>query len=115
MKCLKFGAHFYTNCLKSWIYRLTTLNVNVRHKTKGVVRPILSHDFGSRSQVDLIDMQSSSHKSQYRWIMVYQCHLTKFCVLHALTSKRAAEVAFQLLDIFLQFGARCIMVLSVYS
>ena len=81
-----------------------------RHKTKGVViRPILSHDFGSHSQVDLIDMQSSSHKSQYRWIMVYQCQLTKFCVLRALTSKRAAEVAFQLLDIFLLFGAPCIL------
>ncbi|XP_070183106.1 uncharacterized protein [Littorina saxatilis] len=37
--------------------------------------------------------------------MVYQEHLTKFCVLRALTTKRAAEVAYQLLDIFLLFGA----------
>ena len=80
-----------------------------RPKTTGVVvRPILSKDFGSRSQVDLIDMQSSAH-SQYRWIMVYQCHLTKFCILRPLHSKRAAEVAFQLLDIFLLFGAPCIL------
>ena len=80
-----------------------------RPKTTGVVvRPIISHDFNSRSQVDLIDMQASP-QSQYKWIMVYQCHLTKFCILRPLTSKRAAEVAYQLLDIFLMFGAPCIL------
>ena len=34
------------------------------------------------------------------WIMVYQDHLTKLCILRPLTSKRAAEVAYQLIDIF---------------
>ena len=37
--------------------------------------------------------------------MVYQDNLTKYCTLRPLTSKRAAEVAFQLMDIFLMFGA----------
>jgi hypothetical protein len=37
--------------------------------------------------------------------MVYQDHLTKFVVIRPLTSKRAAEVAYQLMDIFLLFGA----------
>lgn len=37
--------------------------------------------------------------------MVYQDHLTKFCVIRPLTSKRPAEVAFQLLDVFLLFDA----------
>src|SRR5277367_5950751 len=37
--------------------------------------------------------------------MVYQDHLTKFCVLRAMSSKRAAEVAFNLVDIFLLIGA----------
>ena len=37
--------------------------------------------------------------------MVYQDHMTKFVVLRALKSKRAAEVAMQVLDIFLLFGA----------
>ena len=61
--------------------------------TKGVVvRPILSKDFSSRGQVDLIDMQSMAHIN-YKWIMVYQDHLTTFCVLRYLTSKRAAEAA----------------------
>ena len=44
-------------------------------------------------------------QGNYKWIMVYQDHLTKFCVLRPLTSKRAAEVAYQLLDIFLLLGA----------
>ncbi|XP_064118935.1 KRAB-A domain-containing protein 2-like [Macrobrachium nipponense] len=46
-------------------------------------------------------MQSCA-KGKYKGIMVYQDHLTKYCPL---TSKRAAEVAFQLMDIFLMFGA----------
>ena len=49
-------------------------------------------------------MQSMPN-GQYKWIMVYQDHLTKFCILHPLASKRAAEVAHQLMDIFLMFGA----------
>ena len=78
-------------------------------KTKGVVvKPILSSEFNSRAQVDLIDMQSLP-QGQYKWIMVYQCHLTKFVVLRPLTSKRAAAVAYQLLDIFLLFGAPAIL------
>lgn len=76
-----------------------------RHAIKGVVvRPILSRDYGSRGQVDLIDMQSMP-SGQYKWIMVYQDHLTKYCVLRPLSTKRAAEVAYQLMDIFLLFGA----------
>jgi hypothetical protein len=77
----------------------------VRPMTKGVVvRPILSKEFSARGQVDLIDMQSLSHGS-FKWIMVYHDHLTKFVVIRPLTSKRAAEVAYQLMDIFLLFGA----------
>ena len=80
-----------------------------RPTTKGtVVRPIVSKDFNSRGQADLIDMQSMK-QGEFRWIMVYQDHLTKFCVLRPLTSKRAAEVAYQLLDIFLLLGAPCIL------
>ena len=46
-----------------------------------------------------------SMQGRFSWIMVYQDHLTKFIVLRPLTSKRVAEVAYQLLDIFLMFGA----------
>ena len=80
-----------------------------RPKTTGVVvKPILSREFNSRGQVDLIDMQSAP-QGRFKWIMVYQCHLTKFVILRPLSSKRAAEVAFQLLDIFLLFGAPAIL------
>ena len=70
-----------------------------------VVRPILSSSFNSRGQVDLIDMQSMPD-GNYKFIMNYQDHLTKFCVVESLTSKRAAEVAYKLLtNVFLVFGA----------
>ena len=77
--------------------------------TKGVaVRPILSSEFNSRAQIDLIDMQSAAHNS-YKWILVYQDHLTKFVVIRALTSKRASEVAYHVLDIFLLLGSPSIL------
>ncbi|XP_037787727.1 KRAB-A domain-containing protein 2-like [Penaeus monodon] len=77
--------------------------------TKGVVvRPILSKAFASRSQVDLTDMQSMPH-SHFIWNMVYQIHFTKFCILRPLQTKCAAEVAFQLVDIFLLMGAPAVL------
>ena len=77
--------------------------------TKGVVmRPILSKDFSSRGQVDLIDIQSMAHMN-YKWIIVYQDHLNKFCVLRSLTSKRAAKVSYQLMDVFVLFGPPTIL------
>ncbi|XP_076089944.1 KRAB-A domain-containing protein 2-like [Mytilus galloprovincialis] len=72
--------------------------------SKLVVKPIISADFNCRGQVDLVDLQSVPDQ-EFKWIMHYQDHLTKFSVLRALKSKRAAEVAYQLLDIFLLFGA----------
>jgi hypothetical protein len=84
---------------------LECLKKRKRRAVKGVVvKPILSKDYGSRCQVDLIDMQSMPN-GVFKWIMVYQDHLTKYCVLRPLTSKRASEVAYQLMDIFLLFGA----------
>ncbi|XP_068216101.1 KRAB-A domain-containing protein 2-like [Palaemon carinicauda] len=42
-----------------------------RPTTKGtVVRPILTKNFSSRSQVDLVDMQAIK-QGNYKWIMVY--------------------------------------------
>ena len=51
----------------------------------------------------------SMEANKSKWILVYQDHLTKFCVLRALTSKRASEVAYQLVDIFLLIGAPMIL------
>ena len=41
--------------------------------------------------------------------MVYQDHLTKFVILRALKTKTAAEVAYNLIDIFTLFGAPSIL------
>jgi len=112
MKC-NLGAK-YANITKEALelfksYCITCQEKRKRNKTAGiVVKPLLSSEFNSRRQVDLVDMQSLP-QGQFKWIMLYQCHLTKFVILRALTSKRAAEVAFQLLDIFLLFGAPAIL------
>jgi hypothetical protein len=44
-----------------------------------VVKPIVRKEFNSRGQMDLIDMQSLCY-NDYRYIMVYQDHMTK-CVV----------------------------------
>jgi hypothetical protein len=54
--------------------------------------------------MDLIDMQSLSY-NDYRYIVVYQDQMTKFVVLRPLKSKGETDVAMQILDIFLLFGA----------
>ncbi|XP_045446899.1 uncharacterized protein LOC123655106 [Melitaea cinxia] len=61
-----------------------------------------------RCQVDLIDFQTQPD-GNFKFIMVYQDHLTKFVLLRALQCKRAAEVAYHLNDIFLTIGAPCIL------
>lgn len=73
-----------------------------------VVKPILSNELNSRCQVDLIDMQTNPD-GPYRFILVYQDHLTKFIQLHALQSKTAEEVSKKLLDIFCTFGSPSIL------
>jgi len=73
-----------------------------------VVKPMIFSNFNSRCQVDLIDYQSQPDEN-YKFLLVYQDHLTKFVVLKPLTSKRAEEVAYNILDIFLLIGAPVIL------
>ena len=54
-------------------------------------------------------LTSSMCHGQHKWIMVYQDDLTKFCILRPPTSKRASEVAYQLLGIYLLLGAPSIL------
>ena len=58
----------------------------------------------SRCQVDLFDLQTQPD-GDYKFILNYQDHLTEFVVLRPLKSKRAAEVAYHVLDIFCLFGS----------
>lgn len=70
------------------------------HLKRGLVsKPILQSTFNSRAQVDLIDMQSQYY-NDYRFIMNYQDHLTKYVVLKLLKSKCAEEMAHNLIDIY---------------
>ena len=62
----------------------------------------------SRCQVDLIDFQSQPDED-FKFIMVYQDHLTKFVVLRPLKSKTADEVCDNIIDIFTLLGAPCIL------
>lgn len=73
-----------------------------------VVKPIIHSEMNSRCQVDLIDMQSNPD-GQYKFILVYQDHLTKFVQLRPLKSKTADEVATTILNIFCIFGAPMIL------
>ncbi|GBL92082.1 KRAB-A domain-containing protein 2 [Araneus ventricosus] len=73
-----------------------------------IVKPIVSSVLNSRCQVDLIDMQSQAD-GDFKFIMVYQDHLTKFIQLRALKTNQAEEVACHLLDVFTIFGAPCIL------
>lgn len=73
-----------------------------------LVNQLKKSNINSRCHVDIIDMQSQAD-GDYKFIMVYQHHLTKFIQLRALTTKRAEEVAFYIVDIFTIFGAPCIL------
>ncbi|KAM4707160.1 baculoviral IAP repeat-containing protein 1-like [Discoglossus pictus] len=77
-------------------------------KKRIVVKPMVSSELNSRCQVDLIDLQSY-RDGEYQFIMVYQDHLTKFVQLRPLKTKRAEEVAYHVLSIFLTFGAPAIL------
>ncbi|XP_008189907.1 KRAB-A domain-containing protein 2-like [Acyrthosiphon pisum] len=73
-----------------------------------VSKPMLHNAFNSRAQVDLIDMQSQIY-NEFKFIMIYQDHLTKFILLRHLKSKRAEEIVFNLIDIHTTFGAPAIL------
>lgn len=77
-------------------------------KKGAVVKSTVFSDFISHCQVDLIDFQSQPDR-EYKFIMVYQGHLTKFVVLCPLESNTAEEVAYHLLDIFTLYGAPSIL------
>lgn len=76
----------YANIARATVELFNSLCVQCQLKrkrcaTKGVtVKQILSKDYGSGAQLDLVNMQSCAGV-KYKWIMVYQDHLTKYCIL----------------------------------
>ncbi|CAG4979166.1 unnamed protein product [Parnassius apollo] len=106
------GSH-YKNITRKDIETYLELCEPCQQKQKNikkgiVVKPIISSEFNSRCQVDLIDFRSQPDGDN-KFIMVYQDHLTKFVVLKPLKTKRAEEVAHTLLDIFTLLGAPAIL------
>lgn len=75
---------------------------------KIVVKPIISRCFMTRGQVDLIDLQSIAD-GDFKWLLNFQDHVTKYLCLRPLRSKQAVEVAQELIKIFLQFGAPTVL------
>ena len=83
-----------------------------------VLKPISSNTFGSRGQVDLIDMSSKNLKANlstdgktpYKFLLVYINHFTKKINLEPLMRESAEEVCEVLFDIFCQQGPpQCII------
>lgn len=56
----------------------------------------------------MIDLQSQAD-GDFKFILVYQDHLTKFVRLRPLKSKTAEEVAYHITDIFCELGAPTIL------
>lgn len=98
-------ANITTDMINIFLSLCETCQKKKKIGKKGLVsKPILHTEFNSRCQIDLIDMQSQPD-AQFKFILNYQDHLTKFVLLRPLQTKRAEEVASHLLDIFLTFGA----------
>lgn len=99
----------YVNITKDQLQLFADLCEDCQLKKKKVrkslvVKPIVSRYYNHRCQCDLIDMQSEPD-GDFKFILNYQDHLTKFLCLRALKRKTADEVADQLIDIFCMFGA----------
>ena len=103
----------YANITKSDLELFKSFCVECERKRKRptthgtVVRPILTKDYCSRGQVDLVDMQSMQH-GEYRFIMVYQDHLTKFCFAPFNLQTRSGS-CFPAHGYFSNFGAPAIL------
>lgn len=94
---LKLVSMFVSTCV-------VCLKKRVSHGSKNrPITHILSSQFGDRGQVDLIDM-SSCNSTNYRYILNYQDHLTKFCILRPMETKDALSTTILLIDIFSLIG-----------
>jgi len=77
---------------------LTRNNVK---KCKAGHRPILTSGFGSRGQVDLVDLQSSEYEGM-KWLLSYVDHGTKYAATCALPNKQVKLACTALIRMHLQ-------------
>uniref|UniRef100_H2YWF5 Integrase catalytic domain-containing protein n=1 Tax=Ciona savignyi TaxID=51511 RepID=H2YWF5_CIOSA len=71
--------------------------------------PPFFKELASRGHFDLVEIEPAEATLPTKLIIVYQDQLTKFVMLHEVASKDAVDVAHQLLDILLLFGAPLIL------
>nr|XP_012312992.1 KRAB-A domain-containing protein 2 [Aotus nancymaae] len=71
-------------------------------------KPMTFKDIDSTCQVEILDMQSSAD-GEFKFILYYQDHLTKFIILRPLKSKQTHEVVSVLLDIFTILGTPSVL------
>jgi len=112
-RTVKVLRNKYANVTKECINLYLDLCVPCQKKKscpkKGlVVKPLLFTEIQARAQVDLIDMQTCPD-GDYKYILNYQDHLTKFVILRPVQTKTAEEVAHILLDIFCILGAPLVL------
>ncbi|XP_071055094.1 KRAB-A domain-containing protein 2-like [Onthophagus taurus] len=112
-RMMKKTKEKYKNIVRTEILLFINLcapcQMKQKREKKGIIsKPMIFNDLNSRCQVDLIDYQSHAD-GKYRFVLVYQDHLTKFVILRPLESKRAEEVAYHLVDIFTTFGAPVVL------
>lgn len=75
-----------------------------RHRNSGLkIKPITSKVFLSRGHVDLVNFEYCPD-GNYKWLLNYQDLSNKFIYLRPLKAKRTADVAIELLKIFLEKG-----------
>ncbi|KAI5280775.1 KRAB-A domain-containing protein 2 [Manis pentadactyla] len=71
-------------------------------------KPLPFKDSDSRCQVEILDMQSNVD-GEFKFILYYQDHLTKFIILRPLKAKQTHEVVRVLLDIFTILGTPSVL------
>ncbi|XP_062967528.1 KRAB-A domain-containing protein 2 isoform X2 [Cynocephalus volans] len=71
-------------------------------------KPMTIKDVDSKCQVEILDMQSNAD-GEFKFILYYQDHLTKFIILRPLKTKQAHEVVSVLLDIFTILGTPSVL------
>lgn len=113
-KTYKKVAEHYANITMQMIKQIIEQCERCAEKSKKtnttgiVVRPIVSRDLNERAQIDLIDYQSLPD-GPYKFVLHYKEHLTKYSILRPLVCKKAVEVAKELFNIFLDFGAPLVL------
>ena len=93
---------------KLWWTRELCQNKKGKKKKGVIVKPIVTIDANRRCQVDCVDMQNMPDRD-FKYIMVYQDHLTKYTCLRAMKTKNADEVACNLVNIFCNIGSPAIL------